>query len=219
MVLPPQTGYPPTIPQYGYPGYLGYECQQTPYRIPAVFEENKKRNIDEVVSPTQVGKGEIMEKRIQNQSPTTVIDLDTRAILTPRADDTAILSAMNNLCMEVSTNLKAHDIKNLATKEDIVQITQRLDGYAKEVAELKETFEQQKTELQQVTELSNRNVASIMYLGQCESRPEREVTHPQRDQHGDPHTRTIQNNTSTKRINLVIEGVSTDKDVCAEKFD
>ena len=212
MSLSQQTGYPPAPVQYGYPGYLGYDCQQTAYRIPAVFDENKKRTIDEVVSPTQLNQNGITDKRIRNQSPPTLFDLDTRTIQPQRADDSAILAAINSLRAEVSTNLKANDIKELATKEDVRQINARLEGYVQEVAELKETFEEHKADLREITELSNRNAASIMDMGQRVSSPEVGVSTPQRDQHGAGMARSTQNIISSKRFNLVIEGISTYKD-------
>ena len=177
-----------------------------------MFDENKKRTIDEVVSPTQLNQNGITDKRIRNQSPPTLFDLDTRTIQPQRADDSAILAAINSLRAEVSTNLKANDIKELATKEDIRQINARLEGYAHEVAELKETFEQHKANLLEITELSNRNAASIMDMGQRESRPEVGVSAPQQDQHGVGTARSTQNIILSKRFNLVFEGISTDKD-------
>ena len=196
--------------QYGYPGYVGYECEQGQYSIPAVFDDAKKRSIDEVVSPTQSG---CMEKRVRNHSPSTLFDMDSRMILPQRADDTAILLAINSLRAEVGTNVKVGDIKDLATKDDINQINVRLDGYAKEVAELKTSFEQHKTDLRELSELTNRNAASIMDLGQQANRPEVGVSIPQRGQYGGDFPRSNQNNTSPKRLNLVIEGVSADKEV------
>ena len=116
----------------------------------------------------------------------------------------------------MGTNLKAGDIKNLATREDIIQIHKRLDGYAKEVSDLKTSFEQQKIEFRELSELTNRNAASIMDLGQRISRPEEGgVPPPQRGQYGGGLPRSDQNNPSTKRMNLVIEGISIETDVYA----
>ena len=212
MAIPPQMGYPPQFSQYGVPGYASYDCQQTPYTIPAVFDEGKKRGIDEVISPSQLNQNGFMDKRIRNQSPTTVFDLDSRTIQTQRPDDSAILQAINSLRTEVSTNVKADDLRNLATKEDIHQINLKLEGYAKEVTDLKMSFEKHKADLRDISELSNKNAASIMDLGQRISGPEEGGALSQRGQYGGVPSRPIQNNQMQKRMNLVLEGISMDKD-------
>ena len=207
MSIPLQVAYPPQLNQYGFLGYPGYDYQHAAYSLPGGFDEGKKRGIDEVTSPTNASAVGYMEKRLRNSSPTTMFDMDTRTIQQQRTDDTAILQAINNLRVEVSTNVKSDEIKHLATKEDIHQMNLRIDGYAKDVLDLKMSFDQQKVELRDIAELSNKNAASIMELGQRINGPEEGGAQTYRGQHGGDRTRPNQNTQSQKRMNLVLEGI------------
>ena len=80
------------------------------------------------------------------------------------------------------------------------------------MTDLKNMFESQKKEIQSVAELANKNAAMLIDMGQRVSRPE--VGTPQQapsSQYGGPQRQN--QNSLSKRTNLVIEGVEMDVDL------
>ena len=105
------------------------------------------------------------DKRSRSVSPVNILDMDTE-ILRQQPREDAIMAEINKLTMEVSTNVKRHDLKGLGTKEDIQNLQSLMEVHTRVIKDLKAGLNTQAEQLAMLSELANRNAAAIIDLGQ-----------------------------------------------------
>ena len=129
MQYQPTQPYPPHCGQYGGHGVPGYENQQTPYRVPTDIDDQRKRGLDEIISPTHPMNCNSMDKRPRG-SPTVFYNMDSQNLKPQQLpSENNILNAINSLRIDVSKTVTTDDLKSLATKEDIKLVHDRLELY------------------------------------------------------------------------------------------
>ena len=191
---------------------LGYEYQQTPYPSSVVHDDQRKRGIEQVVSPSQINGNHLQEKRLRSVSPVNILDMDT-GILRQHPREDAIMTAINKLSAEVSTNVKTTDLKGLATKEDIKNLQSLMEIHTRDINDLKTGMSTHAEQLAALSELANRNAAAIIDLGQRSSQPDVGGASLNRNQYGSQRTEQNRIDQNQKRMNLVIEGIPENMDL------
>ena len=210
---------------YQAPPYCHYEYQgqgqhyppsQTQLPAPTLLRNipnedySRKRGLENATSPYR-GIQLQGEKKQKAGSPEVFYDMDTGIVRTEQRLDPVndmILSRLDRLSADLKTTVKSDEIKNLATKEDFVKLSDRLNVQEARLKVLEEEGQQHHSDIlllqRRMEELgqqtADRGVAANVYQ---QSRYDDRRPTLQRPSEGK----------QTKRMNLIIEGVPIDVDL------
>ena len=168
---------------------------------------SRKRALEHATSPYR-GNNQPGEKKQKSGSPEVYYDMDTGIVRTEQRLDPVnemILARLDRLSIELKSTVKSSEISSLATKEDLVELSNRIKIQDVKISELERASSQHQTDInllqRRVDELGQRsadrgNNTNVYQQG-------RQIQPP-------PNLNT---GNQAKRFNLIIEGIPTEADL------
>ena len=163
-------------------------------------EYSRKRGMENIVSPQ--GLYQQGEKKQRNASPDVFYDLDTGSLRTEQRLDPVnnmILSRLDGLSNQLKSTVKSDEIKELATKEDLKVLSERISAQESRLDEVVQDNLKQKSEIEALR-------VQVLELGQITADRKEPGDVCQQSRHIDSVPAASGGN-SPKRMNLVVEGI------------
>ena len=159
------------------------------------------------ISPeSQVLTQQNIDKRLRHNSLEYVLDLNSPSTQPTFIRRVTLEDVMRGIDSLTANSARKEDLKDLATKQDLITLEGSVKAQATELHQLRTAFNKQQGELNSLRATVDGNCAAILNATERSADRGEEGGHRMYTNNGGPHVQT-ELTKSTKRYNLVIEGV------------
>ena len=159
-----------------------------------------------LISPESQMAHSAIDKRIRHNSLEYVLDLNSQLsqptfIRKPTIED--VMRGIENLTLNT---VKREDLKDIATKQDILALEGNVKAQAAELSQLRSAFNKQQTEINSLKQTVDGNCAAILAAADRSAVQPGNLGHRMFTNNGGGLPQNI-NTQASKRYNLVVEGI------------
>ena len=204
-------------------GHYDYGNLNMNYQQPYIMDYARRFGTE--VSPSTIHSGQnymMMENRQRNMNNMSLLfDMDSGEVRNERRPDptlTTILARLDTIIAELALTVKTTDIADIVRKDDLRALQSQIDGQASELQKWGLNIEEQAKKLKVLSELVDKNTASIINLGQETADMRTRLVDKQSTTNmaaanstGPGHQNA---GMSPKRLNIIVEGLPMDSDPC-----
>ena len=184
---------------YDYPPY-----SHTQPFLQQVVEDNQ--GTKRMISPESQVQQYSVDKRLRHNSLEYVYDLNSQPIQPTFIRKVTLEDVMRGIDSLAMNTVKREDLKNIATKQDLLNLEGNVKAQATELHQLRSTFNKQQGEINSLRETVDSNCAAILASSERSADRNADLGHRMFMNNGGVSTQNA-NLQSTKRYNMVIEGV------------